>query len=159
MEGQMKPVVALVSQGFMGAGLARRLTENGAVVRTSLAGRSASSAARARAAGMQDASPDELCTSDFFLSVVPPSAALDVARWFGELARGRTRKPSYVDCNAICPATVTAVARIVDDAGAEFTDGSIIGGPPKPGSAGPPIYVSGPHAQRVEVLRSVGLDI
>ncbi len=155
----MNPVVAFVSQGFMGAGLARRLTESGAVVRTSLAGRSASSIARARAAGMLDASPDELCASDFFLSVVPPSAALDVARWFGALARGRARKPSYVDCNAICPATVIDVARVIEAAGAEFTDGSIIGGPPKPGGPGPAIYVSGPHAPRIEALRSVGLDI
>ena len=34
----MHPLIAIVSQGAMGSGIAHRLVENGATVRTSLAG-------------------------------------------------------------------------------------------------------------------------
>jgi len=64
----MKPVVAIVSPGAMGSGIARRLTENGIEVRTSLADRSASSVARARDAGMRAASAEQLGDCQFFLS-------------------------------------------------------------------------------------------
>ena len=40
----MKPVVAVIAAGAMGSAVAKKLTENGVEVLTSLAGRSASSA-------------------------------------------------------------------------------------------------------------------
>ncbi len=44
----MSITVAIVAQGSMGAGVGKRLHENGAEVRTLLSGRSAESAERAR---------------------------------------------------------------------------------------------------------------
>ena len=48
----MKPIVSIMAQGSMGAATAARLVENGVVVRTVVAGRSAASAERAKTAGM-----------------------------------------------------------------------------------------------------------
>lgn len=155
----MKPVIAVVSQGAMGSGIARRLVDNGVTVRTSLAGRSAGSIARAREAGMQDVPPEALGDCDFFLSVVPPSAAAATARGFAEAIEGRLKKAIFVDCNAVCPATASDIAAIVEGAGGTFVDGSIIGGPPKAGYDGPVLYVSGPQAARLEALRPFRLDI
>src|SRR6185503_20742669 len=119
-------------------------------VRTSLAGRSAGSIARAREAGMQDASLEALGECDFFLSVVPPSAAAATAREFAEVIKGRRKKALFVDCNAVCPATASDIASIVEGVGGTFVDGSIIGGPPKAGYKGPVLYVSGPQAACIE---------
>ena len=85
----MKPVVALIAPGNMGAAVGKRLTENGLQVLTSLEGRSEESVARARAAGMTDASPDQIAAADLILSIVPPGDALSLAeRLAPALARG-----------------------------------------------------------------------
>ena len=51
-------VIGVIAQGMMGAGVGRRLHESGAEVRTLLTGRSAKSAERAQAAGMEPAADD-----------------------------------------------------------------------------------------------------
>ena len=56
----MTPTVAIIAPGNMGSAVGRRLTEHKVKVLTSLTGRSAASAARARTAGMQAASDREL---------------------------------------------------------------------------------------------------
>jgi 3-hydroxyisobutyrate dehydrogenase-like beta-hydroxyacid dehydrogenase len=69
--------VAIMAQGTMGAGVGKRLHESGADVRTLLVGRSAESAERARAAGMQPMADKTalLDGADFFLSILPPDQA------------------------------------------------------------------------------------
>ena len=52
----MKPIVAVNAPGMMGSVVAKRLTDHGIEVRTSLAGRSAATVDRAKAA--LDAFPD-----------------------------------------------------------------------------------------------------
>jgi 3-hydroxyisobutyrate dehydrogenase-like beta-hydroxyacid dehydrogenase len=66
-------------------------------------------------------------------------------------------KPIYVDCNANSPQTATRVAAIVAPTGAEFVDGGIIGGPPRPGYS-PAIYASGAAVGETRVLRDWGID-
>jgi L-threonate 2-dehydrogenase len=155
----MKPIVAIVAQGTMGAGIARRLTENGIEVRTSLAGRSAASAQRAAAAGMVDATDAQLAEADFFLSIVPPGDALALVQRLTPAMSAANRKPVYIDCNAVNTATAGNIDAAVMQTGAPFVDGGIIGGPPKTGDAGPRLYVAGPNADRVLRLRDFGLDI
>ena len=155
----MKPIVAILAQGGMGAGIARRLTENGVEVRTSLAGRSAASARRAAEAGMVDATEAQLAEADFFLSIVPPGDALDLVKRLTPTLTASNRKPVYVDCNAVNTATAARISDAVGTTGAPFVDGGIIGGPPRPGDAGPRLYVAGPNAARVAALRDYGLDI
>jgi L-threonate 2-dehydrogenase len=153
------PTVVIVAQGEMGAGIARRLTENGARVLTVLDGRSETSRERARAAGMEDASWDALSEAAIFLSVLPPGEALVLAQRMAELWAGRGKTPIYVDCNAINPETVGKIGDLMTANGVAFIDAGIIGGPPRPGQDGPKIYASGPEAWRLIELRSFGLDV
>ena len=155
----MSPTVTVIAAGSMGAGVGRRLADNGVAVRTSLAGRSAESARRARAANMIDGPDEELANADFVLSIVPPGDALTLAqRLAPHLARAAC-KPIYVDCNAVNPHTVQRIAATVAATATPFVDGGIIGGPPVPGAKGPAIYVSGNEAKRLEPLAASGLDI
>ena len=138
----MAPVVAVIAPGMMGSGVGQRLVENGVEVRTSLAGRSDATLARAKAAGMVGASDEQIAASDIILSILPPGDAAGLVERLAPALRAATRKPVYVDCNALDPATVLRIARVVQETGATFVDGGIIGGPPRPGYT-PRIYLSG----------------
>jgi L-threonate 2-dehydrogenase len=155
----MKPVVALIAPGNMGAAVGKRLTENGLQVITSLEGRSEESVARARAAGMTDASHDQIAAADLILSIVPPGDALSLAeRLAPALARGN-RKPAYVECNAVNPKTVAGIEAAIAPTACPFVDAGIVGGPPKPGGPSPRFYASGAEAPRFAVLNDYGLDV
>jgi L-threonate 2-dehydrogenase len=155
----MSITVAIIAQGSMGAGVGKRLHENGAEVRTLLSGRSAESAERARAAGMKPAADERalLEGADFFLAILPPSEVENLAHRLAPALSALRTKPIYVDCNAISPQTATRVAAIIEPTGAKFVDGGIIGGPPRAGYS-PAIYASGAAAGETAVLRDWGLD-
>ncbi len=155
----MKPIIAVIAAGSMGSGVGQRLAENGADVVTSLAGRGAASAARAKAAGMRAVDDPALADADVILSIVPPASALDLAERLAAVLQAASRKPLYVDCNAVSPQTAARIAAVVAATGAPFVDGGIIGGPPRPGSTGTSIYVSGPDAPRAMTLAEHGLEM
>jgi 3-hydroxyisobutyrate dehydrogenase-like beta-hydroxyacid dehydrogenase len=162
----MTPVVAVIAPGAMGAGVGKRLADNGVKVLTSLAGRSGETALRAKAAGMIAANDDEIAAADFILSILPPGDALSLAERFVPALTASNAKPAYVDCNAINPATVERVAAVVAPTGCAFVDAGIIGPPPKPVqpaedklAGNTRIYASGVAAQRFATLRDYGLDI
>src|ERR1700720_2767133 len=152
-------VIGVIAQGMMGAGVGRRLHESGATVRTLLSGRSRASAERAEKAGMiAAANARELLTgADFFLSILPPGEAEALAQHLAPALKALDRKPVYVDCNAVSPQTAIRIGEIVAPTGAQFVDGGIIGGPPRPGYS-PTIYASGPTAGQTAVLRDWGID-
>jgi L-threonate 2-dehydrogenase len=151
--------VAIVAPGNMGAAIGRRLTDNGVRVLTSLAGRSAASARRAEAAGMQAVDDPGLTGADLLLSIVPPGDAVAFAQRIAPLLASSATKPVFVDCNAISPGTVTRIAAIVAPTGAAFLDAGIIGSPPQPGTKGPVLYVSGEAASQTLALAAHGLDV
>ncbi len=155
----MKPIVAVIAPGAMGSAVAARLTENGLEVRTTLTGRSAESAARAREAGMRDATEDQIAAADVVLSIVPPGSAVALAQHLRPVIARAPRKPVYVDCNAVNPATVARIADVLAVAGCPFVDGGIIGPPPRPQAHATRIYLSGPEAERVAALGEYGLDL
>ena len=162
----MTPVVAVIAPGAMGAATGKRLADNGAKVLTSLKGRSAATAARAKAAGMADASDEEIARADFVLSILPPGDALALAERFVPALTASNSKPVYVDCNAINPATVARVAAALAPTACPFVDAGIIGPPPKPAPPGgskvagsPRFYASGAAASRFASLRGYGLDV
>ena len=155
----MNPVVAVVAQGAMGAGVGARLVERGLKVVTSLEGRSESSAKRAKAAGMVPVSDQEMARADFFLSILPPSDALALAERMAAVIAPGNHKPVYVDCNAVSPPTKIEIGHVVTKAGSPFVDGGIVGAPPKAGYDGPGIYASGPDAGRFASLADFGLVV
>src|SRR5437867_3080793 len=155
----MSITVAVIAQGSMGAGVGKRLHENGAEVRTLLSGRSAESAKRAADAGMKPAANEKMLLdgADFFLAILPPSEVENLAHRLAPMLSALPKKPIYVDCNAISPQTAARVAAIIEPTGAKFVDGGIIGGPPRTGYS-PAIYASGPSVGETAVLRDWGID-
>jgi putative dehydrogenase len=156
---KMPPIVAVIAPGMMGSAVAARLTAAGVQVRTSLTGRSAATLARAKAAGMVDATNAQLAEADFILSIVPPGQALALAESLAPALRVANRKPVYIDCNAVSPETVMRIDRVVRETGATFVDGGIIGPPPDPDSSKTRIYLSGPDAEKAAELEQYGLSM
>lgn len=154
----MKPIVAVIAPGMMGSVVANRLTDHGVEVRSLLSGRSAATQARAKAAGMVDATEDGIAACDFILSIVPPGEAIGLAERLAPAMRAAAKKPVYVDCNAIAPSTVQRIAGVVQATGAVFVDGGIIGPPPAPDSKNTRLYLSGEAASLVTVLQEYGLN-
>jgi putative dehydrogenase len=155
------PIVVVIATGEMGAAVGGRLHEKGAEVRTSLRGRSSASAARAKKQGFTAIDDDDplLRNADYVLSIVPPGEALALARRLAPAIAAAGGRATYVECNAISPATVREVAAVIQPTGARFVDAGIIGGPPQPDKPGPKFYSSGPDARRFMRLRDYGLDV
>ncbi|MBI3973933.1 MAG: NAD(P)-dependent oxidoreductase [Chloroflexi bacterium] len=164
------PTVAVMSPGDMGHAIGAVLRHAGLRVITALEGRSRRTAGLAAGAGIEDVG--DLVTlvgeADVLLSVLPPARAQDLAGRVAAALReaGTTRTTGtagrsllYADLNAIAPQTARAIARLIGDAGARFVDAGIIGGPPRPGGAGPRIYASAEHAAELAALRDHGLDV
>ena len=108
----MTPTIAVIASGMMGSGVAGRLTQHRVSVLTTLAGRSADSVARAEAAGMKDVPDADIAKADIILSIVPPGDALALAERLAPHLAAANRKPIYVDCNAVSPATVARIAAV-----------------------------------------------
>jgi L-threonate 2-dehydrogenase len=155
----LNPVVTVIAPGMMGAAVGHRLADHGLKVLTSLNGRSAESAARAKAAGMIARSDEEIAATDFILSILPPGQAVALAQRFAPALTASNSKPVYVDCNAVSPRTVERIAAVITPTGSPFVDAGIIGPPPRPNEAGPRFYASGEQARRFAQLRAFGLDV
>jgi 3-hydroxyisobutyrate dehydrogenase-like beta-hydroxyacid dehydrogenase len=155
----LKPIVAIVAQGTMGAGLAARLTARGVQVLTSLLGRSAESRARAEAAGMRAVDVQGLMDSQFLLSILPPASALPFAQSLAPTLRSAAQRPVFVDCNAVSPKTLQSIADSLGDTGVRFVDVGIIGLPPREDYAGPCLYAAGAGAGELTVLNEYGLNV
>jgi 3-hydroxyisobutyrate dehydrogenase-like beta-hydroxyacid dehydrogenase len=145
------PRVGLVGAGHMGAGLGWALREGGHDVITTLAGRSARTAAMVSEAGIatRPSLRDVVAEAAVLLVVTPPDASLAAADAIAVACAETARRPVVADLNAISPTTVRRVATIL--AGIEVVDGSISGPPPtvRPGAR---VYLSGPQAARVAEL-------
>jgi putative dehydrogenase len=133
--------VAVVSPGERGAAVGRRLREAGHRVVTTLEGRGERTHARAAGAGIEDVGSLAAAVreADVLLSILPPGRALQLAE-----AVGRDPGPLYVDCNAVSPSTVRAIAATI---GERFVDAGIIGAP-----TAPRFYASGPRAAELAAL-------
>ncbi|HKC98423.1 MAG TPA: DUF1932 domain-containing protein [Methylomirabilota bacterium] len=145
--------VGLLNPGEMGSMVGAAVRSGGARVLWAGEGRSAATRKRASDAGLEDAGSVAAVAraSDVILSVCPPHAAVDLAKEVAALRFAGT----FVDGNAVSPATAREIGGIVEKAGATFVDGGIIGPPPvKPGSTR--FYVSGSGAERVARLLTAG---
>ena len=145
--GMPEVVVGLLHPGEMGAELGAALTARGADVVWASEGRSEATRRRAGAARLRDVETIDAVAraAGVILSVCPPHAAVELARAVAGFGG------TYVDANAIAPATVRAVAGEIGRGGGRVVDASIVGPPPR--SAGTTrLFVSGPGAGEVADL-------
>ncbi|HEY3961863.1 MAG TPA: DUF1932 domain-containing protein [Gaiellaceae bacterium] len=134
-------IVGLIQPGEMGSAVGDALVANGHDVIWASGGRS--EATRERARGFRDVATLDVLfeESAVVLSIVPPHAALDVARDASDFAG------IYVDANAISPHHAQEIAELHP----RFVDGGIIGSPPR--EAGTTrLYLSGELAPEVAAL-------
>jgi len=145
--------IGLLHPGEMGSAVGAAARAGGARVLWSAEGRGRSTHERAAAAGLEDAGPLAalVARSDVVVSVCPPHAALAVA-----LAVAREGfRGTFVDGNAVSPATAREIAGTVEKQGATFVDGGIIGLPPtRRGTTR--LYLSGAEAPRIAALFAQG---
>jgi 3-hydroxyisobutyrate dehydrogenase-like beta-hydroxyacid dehydrogenase len=142
--------VAIVSPGFMGAGLGWALRAGGARVVATVDGRSARTRRLAEDAGLEllPRLSDVVAAADVVLSVTPPGAALRAAEAVAGCAPSSGR-PLVADLNAVSPETMDRVAGAL--AGFRLADGAISGPPPtaRPGAR---LFLSGPGAADIAAL-------
>ena len=153
--------VGIMLPGEMGHAIGRVLRKGGLRVITCLQGRSERTTTRAAAAGIV-AVPDDATlvrAADVLLAILAPAHARSLAERIATAVRATGTDLLYADCNAIAPGTSRKLGAILTDAGVRYLDAGIIGGPPKPGTPGPRLYVSGPDAADLIPLRDHGLDI
>ena len=152
----MTDTIGLLHPGEMGATVGAAARESGVRVIWASDGRGPRTRGRADAAGLTDAGSLSAVVeqSRIIISVCPPHAAAELA---GVVAAERF-SGVYVDANAVSPATVRNVQRIVEAGGASFVDGGIIGPPAlTPGTTR--LYLSGAESARVaECFRRGPLD-
>lgn len=156
----MTETVAIIAPGEMGSAVGRRLKERGARILTSLAGRSAASAARARAAGFEivDDRARLVAEAGLLLSIVPPGEAILLAESFLPALAAARLKPVYVDCNAVSPATAARIGAVLAPSGCRYVDAGIIGPPPSAASR-TVFYASGADAPALAALTPLGIEV
>ncbi|MFF3402158.1 DUF1932 domain-containing protein [Streptomyces sp. NPDC002659] len=134
-------VLGILHPGSMGAGVAAQARRRGTEVLWCPAGRSTASRERAQRFALTPVADLKEMTdrADVILSICPPAHAQEVAAQVAAHAFSGL----YVDGNAISPATVASISATMQQGGATFVDGSVIGSPPSDSKA-TRLYVAGP---------------
>ena len=138
--------IGILHPGEMGASIGAAARAAGTGVSWASAGRSEATRRRAAEAGLEDKTSlaEIAASSDVIISVCPPEAATALA----ESVAGTGFAGIYLDANAISSGTAREVAAIVENAGAHFVDGGIIG-PPARRKGTTRLYLSGAEASSV----------
>jgi 3-hydroxyisobutyrate dehydrogenase-like beta-hydroxyacid dehydrogenase len=141
--------ITLLHPGEMGAAVGACLVGRGTRVLWASENRSPASRKRADDAGIEDlGSLDKaLATSEIVLSICVPSSAFDVARQVAS----RGFQGVYIDANAISPAHSREIGLMLEQTGANYIDGGIIGLPPTPQRVAR-LYLAGPKAPAIAPL-------
>jgi 3-hydroxyisobutyrate dehydrogenase-like beta-hydroxyacid dehydrogenase len=145
--------IGIVHPGQMGIVVAVSAQNSGNEVFWASEGRGAATRERASQAGLRDAETlaklCELCP--VIVSVCPPEFAEEIAE---HVAR-QSFQGTYVDANAIAPARTQRIARRLEEQGAHFVDGGIIG-PPTTARNRTWLYLAGDAAALVASCFSAG---
>lgn len=152
--------IGILHIGEMGYHWARLLCAHGATVLTCARGRSETTRKRCENAQVAqlDSLEDLVRDADVIVSIVIPSAALEVARGVARAAAGTKREGLlFVDANAISPMTADAIEAQLKPAGVTFIDGCIIGSAQRLEQAS--VYVSGSAAAQLEAFGELGLSV
>ena len=152
--------IGIVSPGAMGSAVGAAYARAGNRVVATVAGRSQRTAGLAREAGLELV-PDldgVVDTADVVVSIVPPGEATITAEAIAAAARRTGAAPLVADWNAVSPATVRSICDALAEDGLDFVDGSISGGPPRPGST-TRVYVSGARADELAAAAPPEVDV
>ena len=138
--------VLLLHPGAMGASIGAALVSRGHHVSWVAEGRSAATVSRASEAGLHavDTLAGAVLGAEVAISVCPPDAALTLAKE----VQAAGFQGTYVDGNAVAPATARQVASIFP---ASYVDGGIIG-PPAWREGATRFYLSGANAPDIAAL-------
>ncbi|MGE5851751.1 MAG: NAD(P)-binding domain-containing protein [Deltaproteobacteria bacterium] len=153
--------IAIMSIGEMGFHWARLLKGYGVEVLTYDKDRGEVSRKRGENAGVKSVGSltDLVRQSDLIVSIVVPSAAIDVAKKVAEAVKTAGRKNLiFLDANAISPMTAEEIAKNLQPAGVSFVDGCIIGSAARMGK-GTIVYVSGPEANHLQILEKFNIPV
>lgn len=152
--------VAILSPGDMGHAVGQRLREHELDVITCLAGRSQRTRTLADKAGIRDvATMAELVEqSDLVMSMTVSAAVPGLCRQVADAIIATGAHTLFAECNAIAPQLTRELEPVITNAGGQFVDASIIGGPPRPGYS-PHFYASGPNAAEFAQLNDFGLTV
>jgi len=122
-----KTKIGFLHPGAMGISLAVSAQKSGFEACWMSDGRSPETKMRAEEHGLTDlttlAHLTQTCSA--LVSICPPHAALDVAKSVAALSYAGL----YIDANAIAPQTAQHIQHTVEQGGARFVDGGVIGGP------------------------------
>src|SRR5256714_607945 len=145
--------VGVLYCGEMGASLASVLSSRGVRVVTTARGRSDATIRCCRAAGcvILDSFADVAAQSDVVISVVPPSAAEEIAEAYCIEAHRAPANALFVDLNSIGPELAMTLAERVSSSGRGFVDGAI-NGLAKNLTTSATLFLSGPRASEVADL-------
>jgi len=145
--------IAILYPGEMGAALAAVLRGRGLRVVTTLEGRSAGTASRARAAGLEvlNSLAEVVRAADVVISVALPDAAEDIARAYCAQARHAPARAIYVDANSISPESASAIGAMITAAGRSFVDAALNGLARNLTTSGT-LFLSGDRAAEVAAL-------
>ena len=151
--------IGIVSPGAMGSAVGAAYARAGARVLATTVGRSSRTETLAREAGLELlADLDEVvAASELVLSIVPPDRAPAAAEGIAASARRTGATPLVADWNAVSPATALSIEQVAVEAGLQFVDGSISGGPPRVGST-TRIYLSGARAEEIAAAAPPEID-
>ncbi|HSC40724.1 MAG TPA: NAD(P)-binding domain-containing protein [Candidatus Binatia bacterium] len=153
--------IAIMSIGEMGFHWAKLLKGHGVEVLTYDKDRGEVSRKRGENAGVKSLGSltDLVRQSDLIVSIVVPSAAIDVAKKVAEAVKTAGRKNLiFLDANAISPMTAEEIAKNLQPAGVSFVDGCIIGSAARMGK-GTIVYVSGPEANHLQMLEKFNIPV
>ena len=153
--------VAVVGTGDMGSAVGGALARAGYRVVTAGAGRSELSRRLADEAGIEDLGTLEAVVGEAWLvlSIVPPAAATTFAAEVVAAMHAVGKRPVFADCNAVAPATVRAIQRVIEPTGAPFVDVGIVGRGPGVGRERTRFYVSGAARAAVLALSSAEIEL
>ena len=151
--------IGILGMGTMGAAVGNALKTFGHRVLTDLDGRSDVSVQRAIERGIEaaDSLNQLMAEVDILFSIVPPDQALPLAKTLADASAGISKKPVFVDANAVAPQKVQRMMLACENADLPFLDGGIVGGPPT-GATRPRLYLAGRNTDAVASLDGQAFD-
>ena len=148
--------------GDMGLSVGIALLNSKIEVLTNLDGRSKKTIKNAKSNNIKNVTLSDLINNcDIILSIIPPSASIEVANKLSKLSQMISKPITYVECNAISPDTTNFIEKsFIGTAfkNSKYIDGSIIGTAPTD-KYKPKLYVSGKFAYKIEFLKSNAFQI